>query len=217
MGNSIDREKVVKALMACTGEENDCAGHTCPYWDFDGEIGCRTQMELDALSLLTGKGGENEMKKKYKRNKRARLIREIEFLKKAIKEKADNYHKREKELLKRIEMAGSEIETIDNGCGPMQVIRAEVETFGTYAMMFEASEREMEYCKQNMAKQIAKKLIDENIAQIIVHEKGENAPMGFPMYENSTIGVKLFVIPWEQMRTVGQRFEMRRKLDNDRR
>ena len=47
-----DREKVIKCLEACTGEQDDCAGHTCPYWDFDGEVGCRTQMELDALTLL---------------------------------------------------------------------------------------------------------------------------------------------------------------------
>ena len=47
-----DIEKVIKCLEACTGEQNDCAGHTCPYWDFDGEVGCRTQMELDALALL---------------------------------------------------------------------------------------------------------------------------------------------------------------------
>ena len=48
----LNREKVIKCLEACTGEQNDCAGHTCPYWDFDGEVGCRTQMELDALALL---------------------------------------------------------------------------------------------------------------------------------------------------------------------
>ena len=51
-----DREKVIKCLEACTGEENDCAGHTCPYWDYDGEVGCRTQMELDALALLKEQG-----------------------------------------------------------------------------------------------------------------------------------------------------------------
>jgi hypothetical protein len=91
----------------------------------------------------------------------------------------------------------------------MQVLRAKVGIFGTYARMFEVSEREMEYYKQNLAEQIAKKLIDENIAQIIVHERGEDVPLGFPPYDNSTIGVKLFVIPWEYMRTVGSRFEIR--------
>ena len=49
-----DREKVIKCLKACTSSE-DCAGHTCPYWDFDDsavDYGCRVQMEIDALVLL---------------------------------------------------------------------------------------------------------------------------------------------------------------------
>ena len=50
-----DREKVIKCLEACTGVTDDCAGHTCPYWDFDDSVadwGCRIQMEKDALELL---------------------------------------------------------------------------------------------------------------------------------------------------------------------
>ena len=152
------------------------------------------------------------MKKRFRRNERARLIREKERLQRTIDSQTKAFQEREKALLERIEMAGSEIETIDEGCGPMQGIRAKVGVFGTYARMFEVSEREMEYYKQNLAEQIAKTLIDENIAQIIVHERGEDVPMGFPPYDQSTIGVKLFVIPWEQMRTVGSRFEMRRML-----
>lgn len=155
------------------------------------------------------------MKKRFRRNERARLIREKELLRKTIESQTKAFHEREKALLERIEMAGSEIETIEEGCGPMQVIRAQVGIFGTYDRMIEVSEREMEYYKQNLAEQIAKKLIDENIAQIIVHERGEEMPLGFPPRENSTIGVKLFVIPWEQMRTVGSRFEMRRKVGHE--
>ena len=152
------------------------------------------------------------MKKRYRRNERARLIRANELLKNKTEAQAKAFQKREKELLERIEMAGSEIETIDEGCRQMQVIRAKVGIFGTYARMFEVSEREMEYYKQNLAEQIAKKLIEEEIAQIIVHERGEDVPPGFSPYEQSTIGVKVFVIPWEQMRTVGSRFEMRRMI-----
>jgi len=47
-----DVETVIKGLEACTGEDNDCAGHTCPYWDYDEDAGCRICMELDALALL---------------------------------------------------------------------------------------------------------------------------------------------------------------------
>ena len=49
----MDREKVIKGLEICTGVTDDCAGHTCPYWDHDdSEVSCRTQMELDAYELL---------------------------------------------------------------------------------------------------------------------------------------------------------------------
>ena len=51
----MDREKVIKGLEACTGEKNDCAGHTCPYWDYDEDAGCRIRMELDALAMLKEK------------------------------------------------------------------------------------------------------------------------------------------------------------------
>lgn len=44
-------DKVIKALEACIWLD-DCAGHACPYWDYDGDVGCRTQMEMDALELL---------------------------------------------------------------------------------------------------------------------------------------------------------------------
>lgn len=51
----MDKEKVIGGLAACTGEPHDCAGHTCPYFDFDDsevDYGCRVQLELDALELL---------------------------------------------------------------------------------------------------------------------------------------------------------------------
>ena len=49
-----DRETVIKCLEACTSSD-ECAGHSCPLFDFDDSVvshGCRIQMELDALELL---------------------------------------------------------------------------------------------------------------------------------------------------------------------
>lgn len=64
-----DREKVIGGLAACAGEPDDCAGHTCPYWDFDDSVvdhGCRIQMELDALDLLKEQEAEiDEIANKY--------------------------------------------------------------------------------------------------------------------------------------------------------
>ena len=54
-------ETVIKCLEACTGDTADCAGHTCPYWDSDGDISCRTQMELDALALLKEQKHKDKM------------------------------------------------------------------------------------------------------------------------------------------------------------
>lgn len=47
----VDIDKTIKCLDACIGSD-DCAGQTCPYWDYEGDVGCRTQMEMDALELL---------------------------------------------------------------------------------------------------------------------------------------------------------------------
>ena len=46
-----DLADVIKALDACT-RSDDCAGHSCPYWDCSGDLSCRIQMETDAISLL---------------------------------------------------------------------------------------------------------------------------------------------------------------------
>ena len=52
-----DAEKVIKTLECCI-ESDNCGNHSCPYWDFDGEISCRTQMEVDALDLLKSQQAE---------------------------------------------------------------------------------------------------------------------------------------------------------------
>ena len=55
VGVVMDKKSVIGGLEACTGEPYDCAGHTCPYFDFDDLVadhGCRIQLELDALELL---------------------------------------------------------------------------------------------------------------------------------------------------------------------
>lgn len=65
----IDREKVIGGLAACTGEPHDCAGHTCPYFDFDDsevDYGCRVQMELDALALLKEQEAVKPVEREYK-------------------------------------------------------------------------------------------------------------------------------------------------------
>lgn len=82
----IDREKVIKCLEACTGDSGDCAGHTCPYWDFDGDIGCRTQMELDALALL------KEQKKEIENLKE--IIKEADYTLEIVKDKLNDLLKK---------------------------------------------------------------------------------------------------------------------------
>ena len=43
----INREQLIKALEYCTADE---CNPDCPYYEVD--VGCRTQIEIDALTLL---------------------------------------------------------------------------------------------------------------------------------------------------------------------
>lgn len=114
---------------------------------------------------------------------------------------------REKKLKERLRLAESEIKTVDGPCGPIQVIEADTEMWGTYTELSYSADATVNENKQIMdeaakilAGEVARKLIESNLAQVIYksREEWEEIPMG---RKNATLGVKLFVVPWEQMRT----------------
>jgi len=128
--------------------------------------------------------------------------------------------RRQKMLQDRLMMAGSEIKTVDGPCGPIQVIEADVEIYGTYAELSDSANEAIFANKQLMdeevriiARKFARELIENNVAQVIYksREEWEDIPMG---RKNATLGIKLFVVPWEQMRT-GTRIKAMRQIQPD--
>ena len=128
--------------------------------------------------------------------------------------------KQKKRLQDRLKMAGSEIKTVDGPCGPIQVIEADMEVWGTYMELFDDADAAVIANKtlrddvvRNLAGKVARDLIKSDIAQVIYksRESWDEIPGG---RKNATLGVKLFVVPWEQMRT-GSRIEIRRQIPRE--
>ena len=74
------------------------------------------------------------------------------------------------------------------------VVTAEIKPmqYGTYMYYAEDSEANTQYFQNELAKQIVKGLMEQDIIQFIYHDT-DLFSNRFP-----TIGAKLFVIPWEQ-------------------
>lgn len=145
-----------------------------------------------------------------------KLKREIAYWRAELAES----ERREKRLHVRLMLAGSEIKTVDGPCGPIQVIEADTEMWGTYTELSYSADATVNENKQIMdeaakilAGEVARKLIESNLAQVIYksREEWDEIPMG---RKNATLGVKLFVVPWEQMRT-GSRIQVMRQIPNE--
>ena len=152
------------------------------------------------------------MKKKFRRKEREKLIRKIEKLENELRCERIRTAELENDYLKaerRLRDAGSEIETIDYGCGPVQIIQAKAELYGDYfTCIGELNTRLQGEAKENLIREMVKGLIEQNMIQFIIKKPGE---FGGTFGDALTIGAKLFVIPWEQMRT-GRTVEIRRKI-----
>lgn len=104
----------------------------------------------------------------------------------------------------RLAVAGSEVETIEEGNLKINIIRAETQTYGNYILGYpEDLEKFIDEAKRALAKNMAEGLLEAGVAQIIVKEFGHAGA--------KTVGLKLFVVPWEQMRT-GNKLEIRSGL-----
>lgn len=150
---------------------------------------------------------------KNQRKKIKQLRRERALLRAEI---ADA-ERREKRLQEKQRLLGSEIKTVDGPCGPIQVIDADVEIWGTYAELSEDADTAVKANKQLwgeeiriLAEKIARSLIENNLAQVIYksREEWDEIPGG---RKNATLGIKLFVVPWDQMRT-GSRIRVMRQI-----
>ena len=149
---------------------------------------------------------------KNQRKKIEQLRREKALLRAELAEA----ERREKGLKEKLKLLGSEIKTVDGPCGPIQVIEAGTEMWGTYAVLSDSADTAiakkamMDEAVRIMAGKIARDLVENNIAQVIYksREEWDEIPGG---RKNATLGVKLFVVPWEQMRT-GSRIKVMRQI-----
>ena len=155
------------------------------------------------------------MKKKMRRNERKMLQREIkqkDFRIGLLKNRIECLEEEKKKVEKRLEIAGTETETIEEGVGMVQIIRAEAIPYGTFTRVDKIAFDELAFIKGELTREIAKALIEQNIVQFIIKEPGMyDGPFGAIDQEYGTIGAKLYVIPWEQMRT-GRTIEIRRMV-----
>lgn len=153
---------------------------------------------------------------KNQRKKIDQLRREKLLLRAELEESK----RQEKRIRDRLMLAGSEIKTVDGPCGPIQVIEADVEIWGTFEELSEITDRAFNDDKQLrdrevriMAGEVARELIERNVAQVIYksREEWDEIPGG---RKNATLGVKLFVVPWQQMRT-GRRIQVMRQIPRE--
>ena len=136
--------------------------------------------------------------------------RDLDAIVSDSKREAEYYKKRFREF-------GSNVETIDptNNCYITQVKwETKPEPWGHYIVFnkglldYPDKDKVFKEMKDRIVYEIARGLLENNLVQIIIH-----TPKDGPMFNESTIGAKLYVVPWEQMphkRTV----ELRQYVEN---
>ena len=141
------------------------------------------------------------MKKKFRRGERKEIIRRLnhfQILASDLGARLSETEARKKEAERRLMVAGTEIETLEEAEGPVQIIRVEPKVYGNYmCAALDATEEEVEQIKEELAKGIARGLVEQNIVQFICRGQSSFDPLS----RFGTVGAKLFVIPWEEMRT----------------
>lgn len=138
-------------------------------------------------------------------SKKKKLLREVECLKAELHAVRSDYDLAKEKLERaeaRLRKAGTEIETVDGPEGRVQVINAEAQAWGTWK--YTENEKSLDSCKIHLMHKLITGLMDNNIVQFIVHQPDDTP---FSPYNYATVGVKLFVIPWEEMRT-GKKIKM---------
>lgn len=116
-------------------------------------------------------------------------LKDAIYAKEAAENKANDYRS-------RFETFGSNVETVENLKG-VKVLKWSLkpQPWGTYATYINDSEPSKEILKKCLADRIAKGLIENNVVQFIDKPRSNDDPLSAV----STMGAKLFVIPWEQV------------------
>ena len=108
-------------------------------------------------------------------------------------------------LKHRLDVAGLNTPTLEESTGPVHVIEADIEPYGSYAVLTEEpTESEMEILKKRLMKGLVDGMLANNLVQIIYKEPDNCVgPFGDVLNNNYTFAAKMFVVPWEQMRVFG--------------
>ena len=102
-------------------------------------------------------------------------------------------------LLSRIERISCMFETFNEN-NLVKVVSKNVEvhpeSWGKYMVLSELDDEIIQGAKNTLIHDVAKGLVESGLVQFIIHEDRDT-----PLMEDNTktVGVKLFVVPWEQM------------------
>jgi hypothetical protein len=113
-------------------------------------------------------------------------------------------HSQIEKLKQRLRVIGTEVPTLDEDTGPVKIIRAHTSIYGMYSYVKNEALEDpaiFENVKQRLIGEIVNALMDTDTVQFITHD----AP---GLLEMSTIGAKLYVVPWEEVRLHGYGIEI---------
>lgn len=153
----------------------------------------------DAISVLQTKNNNLE-------EDNDELTKKVEYLNDELEEEKNEHARTQMRLRK----AGMECETLDEGFGQLRVITAESQCYGDFfrVRVEDMTPEKIKGHEYQLAQKLAKDLIDKNLVQFVIHQPGEfGGPLDEPK-DCGTIGIKLFVIPWEE--TGPKRVEIQR-------
>lgn len=138
---------------------------------------------------------------------KGRLLRDATRLLKATEAELDAAEQEIDRLQDRFRRLGSQIETLNPEGGIHgELVQIDVEPipFGQYIRCEFGDNADwkdtiIKDCQSRIAEKLANAMIDNNLVQIIVHTPFEDGPISQPLSNTATIGIKLFVVPWEQL------------------
>lgn len=116
-----------------------------------------------------------------------------------LREKNGEQQAEIRNLRNRIKRLSLCYETLDGGI-KIKTIRTKErevypEAWGEYIALGELPDEQIEKLKSRLIEDAATALVENGLVQFIVHDKRDNDPLSV----HATVGLKMFVVPWEQM------------------
>lgn len=120
-------------------------------------------------------------------------------------------------LKHRLDLAGLNTPTLEESTGPIHVIEADIEPYGSYvALTDEPTESDMEILKKRLTQGLVEGLLANNLVQIIYKDPYNVGPFGDALNNYYTYAAKMYVVPWEKMRVFGKHAILERRVKDGR-